>query len=333
MLETFFLPVQDPYFYQRYDFADKVSEAMSMAQERFGINLAGPKEFDEKINGSLPLYISSKENDQDNRYITTESHGYIIMSSLESGEIRLVRFSKETGKEPLQDIDEREAEAMANAPPGYTPQVTTTYHYGYRDITEDELPLYGGKWAFNVNAAKVISNVHVVDFKGSGGSSDQSTFVKQLMADEGELPPLEHEACEPSKDSPKLPQSGFAINAEFANVQLGEPMMVHGSFNLPDDKNDLMNFVPVHVLIASKEFDPVKTKTLLVPKSKTRVRGEARLGAFSFDLMKELFVEAAGGYDMSDEIYISVISRSEFSQPYKIEIKEDEAEAPPPADE
>jgi len=325
MLDTFFLPVQDPYFYQRYDFADKVSEAMSMAQERFGINLAGPKVFDEKANDKLPLYVSTKENDQDNKFMTTQSHGYIVMSSLDSGEMRLIRFSEESGKEPLQDADEREAEILASAPPGYTPSVTTTYDYGYRDITLDELPLYGSKWAFNINAGKVISNIHIVSFKRESEPNDDSDFLKMLTASEGELTPEEHDACEPSRNNPKVPQSGFAIQTVFSGLKEGEPMIVHGSFTLPDDKDDAKNFVPVHVLVTSKDFGQIKSKTLLVPKSKTRLRGDTRLGVFSFDLMKMLYVEEAGGYDMSDEIYISIVSRSAFSPPHKIEIKKDES--------
>ena len=310
MIESFILNIPETQLYQHVDYSDSISQQLSSIDQTSAIFMAVPTQYDES-KSFLPVLVATKENDKEQNNWTAQSHGQIILSSLYSGDIKIIKLVEQEDKDPVSNND-------IEYPEGYTPKVTTFYNCVYRDIPVELLPTLDPQWSINVQAVNTKSSVKTITFPNENSTEDNSVFFKKVTASEGTLPAELHENFKANSSTPQFSTANFVVESERSDLNIKETLMIHGNFNLPAESSDIFSFIPVHVMITSKDFYAPKLKTLLVPKSKTTVANNRLYGVFSFDLVAELAIAQMGTYDVSDEIYVSLISRGEFSDPKRI---------------
>jgi hypothetical protein len=313
MLEALVLSLglMDQSYFIKEDLRDRFIGLLENLQgQHIAVLIGCPRKWDMHAHKDFPVYVAYKWAEGASiRSFPPADYGYIIVSSLSNGDIRIVPLIENAGKIPLPAPPKK-----SPPPPGTNVnKVTISYDGDWKVLSGESMQWAGEKIAIAVVCGPTISNTCSIaisdNHKGlpaaSPTASAKSTdyyFVK-------------------TKQSPALPDS-TGINFSFPEgkkVLPGEPYPLYGSFVLPhDDDKDVL----IHLLFSQPKIPGIQTYPVVIPKNAFKISKGKAQGYFLFDMMKTMYWKRGERFDVPDTLFVSGVSKGVFSDPVVLKLKQ-----------
>jgi hypothetical protein len=306
MLETLVLSLGliDQFFVQREDLRDRFLAVLENLNEQQVVVLLGvPKSWDVEKYPQFPLYGAYKWTDGTGaKSFPPADFGFIVLSSIDNGNVRIIPLVDNSRKMPLSNIPEK-----SPPPPGTDMDKTTvSYDAGWLQVAADRISWAGGKIAVVVLCGPTMSNVGIATLRNNTNPGRPFPAVSQQKA------PDYYFVKTPQ--SPPIPES-IGINVavpQKKKVITGEPCALFGSFALPSVPHTA---VVIHLLFSSADKPGIHEYSVTIPPEATSMKDSIARGYFLFDMMKTMYWKPGQRFDVPEKLFISAVSRQVFCAP------------------
>lgn len=309
------LNFDDTLLYQQHDFTQQVRQELKKLNIPYAVHIAAPKFYYLDSDKELPVFISIKENNIDNKKTNTAENGYLIFSNNKTADIHINKTFQNTKERPYQT--ENKTPTPSNAPPGWRPPKTTYYKSEYRLLKKTEIPNVAGTWTVLEHSGSFISNPQTIEISyNNKNKKNDFKYIDSPFLSTEELGI--NTTFSKNKSSPPINIHKFGLETPLLNeVNKNKTIILNGSFSIKNSIDISRGYLPIHLMISGNNLKHSKIITLKIPKDKLTSNNNSFEGYFSLDIMPAFNNNELENRKI-EKIYITIISGALTSKVFSI---------------
>jgi hypothetical protein len=306
------LSLMDQSYYLKEDLRERFMGLLeSLHGQQIAILIGCPKLWDMQTYKEFPVYTAYKwpEGVLIKSYPPAD-FGYIVVSSLTNGGIRIFPLVENPEKIPLPESSKK-----SPPPPGANVnKITVSYDTDWKLLPSEHMQWAGEKIAIAILCGPTVSNVCSILLTNAAKGipavaptasikSSGYYFVK-------------------NKQSPPIPDAtGISFSSpEGRIVYSGEPFPLYGSFNVPGTEN---KDICIHLLFSQPTIPGLVSYPVIIPKNAFKISNGMAHGYFIFDMMETMYWKPGERFDIPVSLFISGVYKNVFSTPMVMNLKRD----------
>lgn len=312
MLEVLVLSLGllDQAYFLKEDIRDKFFNLLqSLPEQQLVVLLGLPELWDIKKNTELHYYSAYKwTSGKSIESFPPEKYGVIVLSSLKTGEIRILPLIDNSHKMPMP-ISGKKPSPPAGAK---LDKKTIGYDESWGNLLVNDVAWAGGDIAIAVLCGSTISNVRKLVL--------QPIFLVEEKLQLSNDTNISNSFFEKTIYSPDIPDS-IGINISIADKQertLKESYIIYGSFKLLYENNE---DIVIHLLFADPSVPGLHEYSARIPQIKISVKGNSLEGYFTFDIKSTAFWNPDKKNISIPSLFISTVCKGVFSAPQRFAFK------------